>query len=563
MNSLVSFLYRHPVLTGFLMVVLAVCTAVLQRPFGLHNDDMQIYFLLLNGGVAEGTLGYGLYTNHALGSCMAFFSYMWPSVNVYLVFLLFLSIVACCSANFYVLSTQNKEKDQDDGYSKLHRLVTLCLLFIINVMCMRTLQYTQVAVWAAVCGVLLLCSVEKSGSWWVLRSLFATLLLIGAFCLRESALVPAAFVAMAAVCAKKFQNKRALGAIGCVAVLLGALHVYNELAYQASPEWQDARRYLSLRVKILDSKDNSGLDKGAQLEAIGVSPRSFDMYKSFIYTPSLGDTERVKQCLSIHREGRKGLFGCKWLADAGFLARSPHDKQGDTTLLMKLTAWVPLLLATILFLPATQKRTLSAACVMLLAVIAYVGILIAFQRAVGRVVNPVLYVAAVWVLALPLGKTRINESKLCHLCTLGVSVVCILFVTRHWHFWERSDPAAYYCAAHPDTLYLTTCQQGLGLYPRGLDGYSASWLKKSNILPIADGWSFYSPAYKAALRARGFESLQDAMLHANTLIVIRQSDKEWVLQKLPELAHCEWGKKIELSIVDTYGEFYFAKVIQK
>lgn len=567
MNALVSFMQRHAVLTACGIALVAACVALMQRPFALHNDDMQIYFLLLNGGETGGSLGYGIYTNYVLGWCIGKLSCMCSTLNVYLLYLFLLSFIACGAANYIVLEARARGGEDRPGGAGCITLISLILLFLVNVACMRSLQYTYVAIWAVLSGVFIVGSIKEKARWWW-KAIVGLILVVGSYSLRESVLVPAAFVGIPAILYGWRRSKRVLVVAMAIGVVIVALAVMNRLVYNNTPEWNEARLYLTNRVKILDSPDNSGMDKSAWLKEQGIDAEAYSLFKQFIYVPSMHDAEKVQAAVQIHREGRKGVLGSECLANLGMLAGASISQRlciegTSTTIFHRITPWVPLLVAVFLLLCGGRKESLRPAMAMGGAIVCYLVVLFMLQRMVGRVTDPVLYAGAVWMLTLLPVRARWYVKKWVCLACAGCAACAVMFFTRHWHFWERADAAAQYCTAHPDKLYLTTCQQGFGLYPRGFGGYSCHWMHKSNILPIADGWSFYTPAYKAALAARGFASLKDAMMHEDTLIVIRSGSEAYMRQVLPKLVRCEWGKKIELSIVDTYGEFHFAKVLQK
>ncbi len=532
-------------------VVLAFIISFILRSANLQNDDLQIYFMLLNGGDVSNPIGCGLYTNYLLGWCISQLSYLLPFLNVYLLYLFVLSFLACYCANEYVFRSIS-------GWNARSRWIVWILLLLINISCLINLQYTHVAIWAAMVGLLQL-SLIRTSDCKLLRGLATIVLMSGAFMLRESALVPLAFFSIPFIwCGLK--NKYTQLSICGVLVLLVSLYGLSIVAYQRHPEWNDAKTFLQTRVKILDSADNSGINKSGKLQSAGIDPESFALFKSFVYTPSMDNMEKITQGLAIHREGRKGLMGSKMLADMGILEAPLSARlKSSLTFFQRLTPWVPLGLMLFLWGVGYSKRGVWRVCSMVVCLAAYVSVLLLLQRMVGRVLDPVLYAAAVWMMAQPTEENNVNRQKWVAAACGIIGLLGCLFFVRHWRVSPRTTPAQDYCAAHPDTLYLTTCQQGLGLYPTGFCGYSYEWLKRANILPIADGWNYYTPAYRAALASHGFSSFQDAFFHPRTLIVIREGSLK-VTDTLKRLAACEWGKKIECSVVHTHAGFHFVKV---
>ncbi len=562
MKAIASFAQKHPVIASGLWAVVAAVICLTQRSLWLHNDDMQIYFMLMNGGCADGALGYGLYTNYILGWLISQLSILLPQLNIYLVLLFVLALAACWCVNFVVLEAQSKRWGESGKLGRVAIFASWLVLLVVNEACLFKTQYTYVGVWSAISGVLLLSSIDKEGAW-LKRSCVAACLLLAAFALRESSVVPAIFIGAVALL-KHWRNKKVILVCVGIAVLMGGLHALDAWAYKNQPQWNVARQFSAMRVKIVDSPDNSGIDKSSQLQAAGVSPEHFSLFRSFVYTPSMADLAQLEKCLPVHQYGRKGLFDSQFLADKGLLNGSVL-KQFDKgpSIFFIVTPWVPLLLMSMLYVIGMQKRTLLPAAGMVCAIVFYICVLLMLQRMVDRVLNPVLYAGAVWMMLLPPRKTRFTESWLVCGASAAFCLCCVLFFIRHWNIFPREEGAAHYCAAHPQNLFLTTVQQGLGLYPLGFAGYSQQWLCQTNLLPIADGWSFYTPAYQAALETRGFKSIEEAFFHPSTVIITHKPSHVGALSMLARLAACEWNKKIEFSVVDECGEFYFVKVIQK
>ncbi len=562
MNKWVDFIIRRRACSAIALAFMASILALLQGGPQFHNDEVQMYFMLLNGGDVDGPLGYAVYPNFVLGWCIAQLSIILPSVNVYLLFLYVLSFLACCSANFFVLATQMKGGKPEGRYQKAFALASCLLMLSINFMCMKNMSYTHVAVWSGVCGALILGSAEENGAW-RMRVLVGALLLIGAYALRGSALVPAFFVACVSLWRHR-RHKKILIACSGIGLFIGVLALANVLAYSAHPEWETARRCnLDIRVPIVDSPDNSGVDKTNALEAKGIHPHSFASFKSFIYSPSLSHEETMKEALAIHREARRGLWGSSLLARFGFL-EDPWGAclKGDKTFYRAIEPWIPLMAACFLWLLGAQRCTMGAALRMWGALACYLGALFFFHRMVGRVVDPFLYGAAIWMLGLPPKNHAFAAHKLTCAVSVCVALLAALFTKRHWPELMDAANGGPYFAAHPDTLYLTTVQQANEIYPSGFWGCSYRWMSQSNVIPIADGWVYYSPAYASALRRCGFTTLDAAFMHPRTRLVVRKRNKE-IIPHLEKWAAIELGKKVELSVVDSYGGLYVVKVEEK
>lgn len=560
MNKIAAFLLHRPVSAAIVLAVLATVSTLPQGIPGLHNDDLQIYFMLLNGGEAGGAVGYSLFTNYALGWIIAQLSFIFPSYNIYLIYLFLLAFIACCCANYFVLNQRNQERKLNGRYDNIHLLLSVLLLLLVNRACLRMLQYTHVAMWTSVVSVILMSSIQQKGRF-LLKSIVVMFLMLNAFALRESSVAPALCIALC-MCVSNVKNLRMIALFASIILLLSCVHFYNNAAYNAVPDWCVAKRNMSIRQKILDSPDNSGLNKAQYMRDQGIDPDVYESFKSFVYCPSMQDEAKLNQALNIHRMERRGFLGSQFLADKGFLEIPRHKRVGEhDTVFRAITPWIPLTCAILIWLPGAQRRTMTSALGVLGMLLCYLGGLLLFQRMVGRVVNPMLYGAAIWMLALPLKKRWFAEMRLTCVASICVALVSFLFFDRHWPSFTDYAAENRYCEAHSDKLYLTT-QVGKNLYPRGFTGYSYRWISQSNIIPIADGWCFYTPAYEAALRKRGFQSYEAAFMHHNTRIIIRRKD-ESLMADLEKLAEVEWGKKVELSVEDSFGELYFVKVNQK
>lgn len=560
MNKIADFLLHRPVCAAIVLALLATVSTLPQGIPGLHNDDLQIYFLLLNGGADGGAVGYSLFTNYALGWIIAQLSFIFPSYNIYLIYLFLLAFIACCCANYFVLKHRTQESNLNGRYDKIHLLLSVLLLLLLNRACLRVLQYTHVAMWVSVVSVVLMSLIQQKGRF-LLKSIVVMFLMLNAFALRESSVVPALCIAIC-MCVSNVKNVRMIALFASIILLLSCVHFYNNAAYSAAPDWCVAKRHMSIRQKILDSPDNSGLNKAQYMRAQGIAPDVFESFKSFVYCPSMQDEATLNKALNIHRMERRGFLGSQFFADKGLLEISRHKRVGEhDTIFRAITPWVPLTCAILIWLPGVQRRTMSSAVGMLGLLLCYLGGLLLFQRLVGRVVDPMLYGAAIWMLGLPLKKRCYAEMRLTCVASICVALVSFLFFNRHWPSFTDHVAESSYCAAHPDKLYLTT-QVGKDLYPRGFGGYSYQWMSQSNVIPIADGWCFYTPAYEAALRKRGFQSYEAAFMHPNTRIIFNKKNVS-MLGNLEKLVESEWGKKVELSVEDSFGELYFVKVNQK
>ena len=98
--------------------------------------------------------------------------------------------------------------------------------------------------------------------------------------------------------------------------------------------------------------------------------------------------------------------------------------------------------------------------------------------------------------------------------------------------------------------------QGLGLFPVGWTGVSMKYFETTNIIPISDGWCFYSPAYHAALNARGIKNPYAEICKPNTYIVTLSNRWEkGMLNNISSMHESQMGLPLRYRQVDTVGRF--------
>ena len=100
--------------------------------------------------------------------------------------------------------------------------------------------------------------------------------------------------------------------------------------------------------------------------------------------------------------------------------------------------------------------------------------------------------------------------------------------------------------------------QGLNLFPNGWKGVSLHYFANTNIIPIADGWCFYSPAYKEALKARGISNPYAELCKPSTYLVTQNNtDEDGTLRLISEVHNRQLGTELQFKKVETVGKFTF------
>ena len=293
--------------------------------------------------------------------------------------------------------------------------------------------------------------------------------------------------------------------------------------YDRHAEWLEAASFLKARVAIADYPDNSSVNKMNDYRRIGLSPNDVAMFRSFIYAPSWDSEPLARQALAIHRSGNRGLFGSKLAAERGILSFDIRmlAKMADSAVL--LTPWIPLaymLLAPLLFLgraPTRRQVCVLIPLMVILLAIATTG------RPVARVYEPFLGFSTLLAASfMPLRRDGYSLSRIPACLLVLFSLLCLLFVFRHYRHGASSPShaTADYCSRHPDITYFSaTLQDASNLYPSSLFGSVGDAWRSGNVIPLADGWIFYTPAYRRFLKERGIGSPYVSLSRENSRLV--------------------------------------------
>lgn len=544
------------------ILLLSLGLVLMHGKLSLQNDDFQIYFMLCGGGTEPAP--FSLYTNVCLGYVVSFLSAHLPGWNWYLSFLFALGVLSCIALNIAVCK-------RVCGSGDAVRMAAVALLLYVDYEFLANMQYTHVAVAAACSAIIFLTVLPENGSrsfWW--GAGLAAVLIIGAYSLRASSLLPAAFVLVGLLAAqfKELSQRNRWKPLGIAMAIPMALcclaFAINKAAYAQNQEWNDAQQFLQARVQILDSKDNSGIDKTPSLQAAGIRPEAFLRFKQFIYEPEMDNLPAVLKAKDIHKQGRKGVCGLAPAADMGLLQFELSNIKPKSTLLRFITPYVPIAVALFVLIAFPERKRITAACIILGSVACYLVVLALMDRMVGRVLNPVLYTAGLYVLSTPFVK-KPHAGLIRSAGVVAVSCLACAFCLRHYRPFEAEPQEALeYCQSKPDTQFYTCCMQGCGLYPTGFGGYTFNYLKNTNVIPIADGWIFYTPAYKAMLKARRIDNPYLAMLSPNVeLITFTRNSPDGMLRAIADEILRHTNTRVSFELVNEVPDFAFWRIVPR
>lgn len=558
-------LSRHPLFLSLLPLLFTWLLLALAQPRELQNDDLQIFFQYCNGGT--GAIPFSFYSGYLTGLLLQGLNYLYDGLNWHLILLQISGSLACGGLNFFavkrILSTPSGSRNLDC----VRLLSALAFLLFFNYKCILFAQYTYIGILNA-CAALFLLYDWSLGTRGAFKYSFTVLLFICAFEMRNQSIVPffllGLFVLWVIVTTSDKEAKKRFIRGGMIfPALLAILLAIHTSAFNAEPAWQQAMQYNTARGMIHDSRDNSGVDKTSGLQQLGISSQDYRIFKSFAYLPGFCEEKAdiLEKVQELHQDQRKGLFGLDFAAEHGLLALGDYQYKEGSTPAQSISPWLPLITALILVLVGVNRKCAAYAFPVLVALIVYFCLLFSMERVVGRVFHPVLYASAIWLFSAPLSANALTKNKL--ICTglLCLEIMAALFCLRDArHQFNQKEQPWKICAQNPQNLYLTTSMQHLCIYPPGWKGVSLRYFATTNMLPIADGWCFYSPAYHAALHARGIKNPYAEICKPNTFI-ITQNDRNAseILSYISAIHEKQMGTPLRFSITETTDKFSFWK----
>ncbi len=469
-------------------------------PLGLHNDDIQITYMLSGGG--EEASAYSAFNDITLGWGIKILSSLFPHITWYPLIMLTLA-AGCCLVFNTLVENKLTIKKTHHSYSILTTTCCRGLLIYINLECLLFLQYTFIAILCGSTAAILFgrAALQQSGCK-TATMLTALFLFSCTYLLRHDAIFAplfliAGFITSSILTHKTLRlTKSATLILTFAAISIAALYTIHQQALAQNTEWQQTAQSIKSRVNIQDYPDNSGIDKSLIYKRAGIDSSQLRVFKTFTYTPSLSNIDLIRKAEQIHCKDRKGLFGIEATGRIGLLEFDPKLLLAPFRSLMSMTQLIPLGLMGLLFLISLNRKSLRENLPILLSVSLYALVLILVKRYSDRVMEPAYLCSAVWLmLHLPDSCPRFdNANRFFRWGVFLLAFACILASLRHM---RPGAPASHplpweFCKANPDKLYITTCMQGCGLYPTGITGFTQEYIKKSNIIPIADG-CFFTP----------------------------------------------------------------------
>lgn len=562
-----SFLFKHYIASSLIFLFLCLTLFFGSVP-SMNNDDFQIAFCINGGGETAGS--FGVYVHTLIGSLCTLLLNFSTSVCWYLVVLTTVNIAAFFSVLLYTMREIRSDHSPKAYRGILYSFLAVTLLYG----CLDSLatnQYTHIAILTGGSGILWFSCSLRTPRFSIF--IIPAILLVALGCMMRADSVFSVLFLYIAVCLTFLIRDRfrllknlnfIIGSIGMLAAII-TLNTIDRFTIEGSPEWEQAYTDRKTMVEIVDYPDNSGLNKDEICKENGISPLEFKLLKSFFYVPRFQDSRETRIAERIHKRDRRGLFGLETTSEIGLLTPSIKKLFEPFSSLMMLTKWCIFGMTCFLFVITFCKKSAKNCLPMIIVVIGYVVTLIMVGRCTGRVTNPVLFIASVWVLThLPRHAPFLQKKWA--VATVSIILLCgCAFTFRHTlghRFWNARAEAHEYCAARPENLYITTNQQGCGLFPVGFTGYSMDYLHKTNVLPVGDGWMFYTPAYRAALAARKIENPYRELLKDNVYVITFRQEDKWVLKQLSALHELYTGQGVEFSKVHAIGGHSFWKAHQ-
>lgn len=542
LRCVVVFAQSRPAAVAALLSVVSFAWVFAHGVPTLQNDDIQIQFLLLDGGLLHPSTS--VYTHAWLGAWIRWATRLFPAVSWYLVFQAALLFLASFYAAFFVCANLLSRLRKNVVSALVGPTVLLFVFFWITRL-LTNLQYTSTAIFAACCASVALYFFARKPS--ISHAGAVLVLLCGAGALRPACLLPAFFMAaglafLIRMTGSSTESRRYL--IGLVGVVLAAsgLYLSHRASNRALPSGEETAAYLQARVSILDYPDRSGVDKTESYLQLGVSPNDVALFQGFQYHPAWDSLSLARKALAVHREHQPGLFGKYSFDVAKFSALAPD--------LVRATPWVTLgyiLLVPLLFFGRWPTR--KQMCILLPFGCILVAI-VATGRPVGRVYEPVL--ACTTLLAgglMPLCRENQTCLRLRTLLLILVTAACLLFAFRHYRHGSIVRPTApgAYCTEHGDWLFFTlSIQNSYCLYPDSIACSPAEQWRNANLVPIGDGWLYYTPAFRRYLAERGIADPYRTLLeNRSRLLTYTPHEKSFIFQRLRTLYRERYGVEVD------------------
>ncbi len=522
------YISNHPRASALVLLIFGGILARLSCTPVLQNDDLQVLFLIFNGGEGD-TVPFGLHNNVVLGSMIQLLIRLAPDVNWYLLYLLATVIVSLGVMNEFVF--RHRSQSQGDPWSDTLTFLSVLLLLYINITCLNNLQYTHTAILAGAGASMVLFDALNGHAGWK-RISIGLCLCFSMFVLRPETIMAFVFLALSAGAAWCCSGKKLKPSVQSIVLLGGFLTIFvvcgicQLVAYQQNPEWDEALTYRKQRVRIQDFPDNSGVDKSPELSAAGISPDSFLTFKKFVYVPSMDNAATIERARDIHISKCKGLFGMQWAADRGLTTPTKDSLSAPFRQLILVTPWFPFIFMAGLFIVLANKSSARRIVPALLFTCGYICLLLLSGHCTGRVLYPALFFATAWMTAFISSGARFGKCRLIRGGAALAGILCFAVCMRHYRFHREPavPPAGEECRAHPENLYLTTTFQAGSVFPSGPADFTREKVKSTNIIPIADAWIFYTPAYRAFLKARGIGNPYLLLTRPNTYVIIANYD---------------------------------------
>lgn len=574
-----SYIARHPWLCSFLLCAVSGLLVWCKGAVILHNDDIQLQFLLTNGGC--GYSPYLLHSGYLWGYWWSMVAQILPVHSAWMMLanmiLLFVSLWISCFLFFSRAFSRSRE--QEPFYLWSRTILILLVFFCIRIL-LGMPMYTLVSISLLLAGMGFILLPSREMKAWKRYGAGAILCFI-ALCIRIDSLyvglVYFGVLSALIVCNKGKKMWRQIGICGLGLLgIAGCVWGVNYVGNVQNKEIVQTLSFLKKRISIQDIADNSGIDKyDRYARDCKITREQIDMFKAFIYVPEMEESGQMDQAVSIHQVGMRGLFGLNWLAKRGILSPEWNELSKIRQSPVALSLWVCLCLAGFLY-AFVSKRTWHVPVLYGMFVACIVFLLLTQHRLLDRVYFPVVMMALIGMGAYLPRKAAYAIEKWKLYLLVAVMGAGTLFVFRHdrhglVHLLDsESSPSVdqvscrEYVQAHPHTIFVCAAPLEM-LFPESPLDYSCDLFRTTNVIPVGGAWIYYTPAYKSFLVAHGMKDPYVALLADRVVFLVGshgQVKATKILQGVKESVERKTGQSMEWRLIEDNGKFSCWKAVR-
>lgn len=574
MLALYSYIARHPWLCSFLLCTVASLGVWCKDSVILHNDDIQLQFLLTNGG--SGYSPYLLHSGYLWGWFWSMVEQLCSMNAAWMILanmiLLFVALWIGCFLFFN--RAFSKLREQDSFYLWSRTILILLVFFCARVL-LGLPMYTLVAILLLLVGLSMILLPPRGMPVWKRYGVGAVLCFF-ALCIRlDSLYVGIVYFGMLSVLAFCCKGKRmwkqagicGLGLLGMAGCVWGVNYIGN----MQNQEIAQTLQFLNKRVSVQDVVDNSGVDKyDRYVRECQMTREQIDMFKDFIYVPEMEEPGKIDQVVSIHQEGMRGLFGSDWLAKRGILSPDWQELSRIRQSPIAQSLWAALILAGFLY-AFVSRKTWHIPVLYGMFIVCIVFLLLTQHRLLDRVYFPVMMVSLIGMGACLPRKSAYAFGRWKLSILVAVMGIGTLFVFRHDRHGlvqllssgSGSTVSAAqvscreYVLARPHTIFVCAAPLEM-LFPESPLDYPCDLFRTTNMIPVGGTWIYYTPAYKSFLAIHGMNDPYVALLDDRVVFLVgshNQVDPEAILRGVKESVERKTGQSMEWHLIEDNGRF--------